>query len=56
MFAISGLSFLVVYLALHVWLIATIGLRLLEERDNAAAFWFGVLVFLLEIDMAIWGS
>jgi hypothetical protein len=54
MLAMSGIAFLVAYAAVHIWLLATIWLRLLEGRDNEFAFWFGVLVFLLEIDAAIW--
>jgi hypothetical protein len=58
MFAISAISFVVVFVALvmsiQLWLAATIALRLVEGAYIRAALWSCVLTPLLSVDIAIW--
>ncbi len=46
-FAIAAYSFFVVFVAVHIWLVATILLRLSEGSYVRAALWSCVLAFLM---------
>ena len=52
-FIIAGFAFFAAFIAVQIWLAATILLRLSEGRYVRAALWSCVLAFLVNID-AIW--
>jgi hypothetical protein len=52
-FAIAAYSFFVVFVAVHIWLVATILLRLCEGKYVRAALWSFILAWLVNLD-AIW--
>jgi hypothetical protein len=52
-FIIAWAAFSVAFIAAHIWLVATIVLRLCEGKYIKAALWSCVLAFLIHID-AIW--
>ena len=52
-FVIAGFAFFMAFIAVQIWLAATILLRLCEGRYVRAALWSCVLAFLVNID-AIW--
>ena len=54
-FTIAGASFFVAFIAVQIWLAATILLRLSKGSYVRAALWSCVLAFLVNID-AIWFS
>jgi hypothetical protein len=49
-FAIAAYSFFVVFVAVHIWLVATILLRLCDGKYIRAALWSCVLAFLINLD------
>jgi hypothetical protein len=51
--AIAAYSFFVVFVAVHIWLVATILLRLCEAKYVRAALWFCILAWLVHVDV-IW--
>jgi hypothetical protein len=44
-FAIAAYSFFMVFVAMHIWLVATILLRLCERKFIRAALWSSVLAY-----------
>jgi hypothetical protein len=52
-FVVAGFAFFAAFIAVHIWLAATILLRLSEGSYVRAALWSCVLAFLVNID-AIW--
>jgi hypothetical protein len=52
-FVIAGFAFFAAFIAVQIWLAATILLRLSEGSYVRAALWSCVLAFLVNID-AIW--
>ena len=54
-FAIAAYAFVVVFVAAHLWLAATIVLRLGEGNYVRAVLWGCVLVWLVHIDWAAAG-
>ena len=49
-FIVAGFAFFVAFIAVQIWLAATILLRLCEGRYVRAALWSCVLAFLVNID------
>ena len=49
-FVIAGFAFFTAFIAVQIWLAATILLRLSEGRYIRAALWSCVLAFLVNID------
>jgi hypothetical protein len=48
-FAIAAFSFFVAFVAAHIWLAATVILRLLEGKFLQAASWSCLLAFLISL-------
>ena len=55
MLAISVFAFSIAYFCAHLWLIANIGLRLMDRQWFRASWWASVLGVLVFIDVQMWG-
>jgi hypothetical protein len=56
MFAIAIFAFSIAYICAHVWLVANIGLRLMDRQWFRAAWWAMVLGLLIYIDIQAWAA
>jgi hypothetical protein len=56
MLTISVLAFSIAYFCAHLWLIANIGLRLMEKQWFRATWWASVLALLIYIDVQAYAS
>lgn len=56
MLTISVLAFSVAYFCAHIWLIANIGLRLMDRQWFRATGWMCVLGLLVYIDWQAWAA
>ena len=53
-FVIAAVSFSIAYACAHIWLIATLLLRLCEGKWIRAGWWALLLALLIHIDIQVW--
>ena len=56
MFAIAIFAFSIAYFCAHIWLVANIGLRLMDKQWFRASWWACVLALLVYIDWQAWAA